>query len=244
VEAVMSLLLDTRLASAATIVAAVDQVQYVESVDLFSEGTSAVAIVSAPNPALLEASRQALLQVTGILSVEQQTVAPSPPQVIGRHANTVNAVAWSPDGRQLVSGDEDGKVRFWDVIRGNELDSRSLSLPQGVSSLAWSPDGTQLAIGSWDGKVRLQQVGGNSAAAELGDNLAIVRYVAWLPDGTQVVSASADHTARVWDVAQPNTVVLELQGHTGEVFSAAWNATGTRIVTAGADGAVRVWQAR
>jgi WD40 repeat protein len=58
-------------------------------------------------------------------------------------------LAYSPDGKKLLSAGNDGVIRFWDPASGKEL--RTLSGHAGfVSTLAFSKDGARLASGSQD----------------------------------------------------------------------------------------------
>jgi WD40 repeat protein len=44
------------------------------------------------------------------------------------HSNHVNSVAYSPDGKHIVSGSEDWTVRIWDAAMGKEVSHRVLIL--------------------------------------------------------------------------------------------------------------------
>jgi WD40 repeat protein len=66
------------------------------------------------------------------------------------HAQAINALAFSADGRFLATGSMDGKVCLWDPWTGNLLarwDARCGS----VSTLAFSPDGQTLVVGGFKG---------------------------------------------------------------------------------------------
>jgi len=65
------------------------------------------------------------------------------------HGAAVHAVAFSPDGRALLSASRDRTVRVWDLATGQE--TRRLTAHRGeVTALAFAPDGRSLATGSAD----------------------------------------------------------------------------------------------
>jgi predicted NACHT family NTPase len=77
--------------------------------------------------------------------------------VFATELTSVYAVAFSPDGKVLDTGEDDGRVRLWNVISGKEL----LTLTGHstlVLSVAWSGDGLTLASGSHDKTVKLWDV--------------------------------------------------------------------------------------
>ena len=59
---------------------------------------------------------------------------------------TVDAVAFSPDGKTLATGGWDDLVRLWDVASGH-LRATLNGPPNWVRCLAFSPDGKFLASG-------------------------------------------------------------------------------------------------
>ena len=63
------------------------------------------------------------------------------------------------------------------------------------------------------------------------------------PDSTRIVTGSGDNTAKVWD-ARTGTALLELKGHTREVWSVSFSPDSTRIVTGSLDRTAKVWNAR
>ena len=58
------------------------------------------------------------------------------------HTQNVRVAVFSPDGRHILSGSQDGTIRLWDVGTGNELRRfPGPNRPGGVQTLAFSPDG-------------------------------------------------------------------------------------------------------
>jgi WD40 repeat protein/serine/threonine protein kinase len=78
-------------------------------------------------------------------------------QAIGpvlKHRNTVLCVAFSPDGKALLTGGLDRTVRHWSAASGDPL-AQPLVHPASVFFLALSPDGRFLVTGQEGGQVRL-----------------------------------------------------------------------------------------
>ena len=66
----------------------------------------------------------------------------------------VKSVAFSPDGKQVVSGSYDKTVRLWDAATGTALQTLE-GHSDYVYSVAFSPDSKQVVSGSYDNTVRL-----------------------------------------------------------------------------------------
>lgn len=70
------------------------------------------------------------------------------------HENRVNSVAFSPDGKTIVSGSTDRTVRLWD-LEGNQIDQPFQGHESSVNSVAFNPDGKTIVSGSGDPTIRL-----------------------------------------------------------------------------------------
>jgi WD40 repeat protein len=71
------------------------------------------------------------------------------------HTSVVSSVAFSPDGRRIVSGSWDFTVRIWDASSGTQIGAPLTGHTNFVSSVAFSPDGRRIVSGNFDKTVWL-----------------------------------------------------------------------------------------
>jgi WD40 repeat protein len=69
------------------------------------------------------------------------------------HSKAALGFAWSPDGKEIVSGSDDGTVQMWDTKTGKRLWNYNTGTY--VFAVAWSPDGKEIASASQDGTVQI-----------------------------------------------------------------------------------------
>src|SRR5262249_55023539 len=155
-----------------------------------------------------------------------------------------SAIAFSPDGKQAVSGHQ-GYLRLWDVDTGREVWRwRENKSRYAILSVAFSPDGKSVLSGDDHGGRRLWSIAGKGAPAApvrpFAGHAGAARGVAFSPDGRRCLTGGADGSVRLWDVAT-GTQTLKLTGHAGEVRGVAFSADGRRAVSAGGDKSVRLW---
>jgi WD40 repeat protein len=156
-----------------------------------------------------------------------------------RHRGPLTAVAWSPDGRTILTASEDGTAQLWDAFTG-EPKGGSLRHRGPVLAAAFSPLGNVVATASRDSTGRLWSA---DTGAPIGPPLRHKKPV-WLalfnPRGDLLLTSGEDRTARLWNVAtgEPFGPVFE---HDGAVETAAFTPDGVRIVTVTDRNELRLW---
>ena len=158
------------------------------------------------------------------------------------HSGSVLAVAFSPDGKTLVSGSRDATIKYWDTATGALL--RTLTDQTGdVYDIAFSPDGEMLASGGKDNGIKLRDAQSGQVIRTLEGHTDIVRSIAFSPDGKTLASSSVDLTVRLWDVAT-GKLLHTLTGHTLRVMSVSFSPDGTTVASASSDKTARLWDAK
>ena len=154
----------------------------------------------------------------------------------------VSAVAFSHDGRRILTGRFDGISVLWNTDTRTEV----MRLPGHVGrirSVAFSMDNKHIITGSEDTTARLWDAGTGQCLRELTGHTGYVETVAVSPDGTRLLTGSDDNTARVWD-AGTGRLVHTIKGHSAPVLSAAFSADGTRILTGSDDKTAKLWDSK
>ncbi|PVH69239.1 hypothetical protein DL98DRAFT_661794 [Cadophora sp. DSE1049] len=144
-------------------------------------------------------------------------------QTLEGHTSVVTSVAFSPDGKQIVSGSDDQTVRRWDAATGQQLLPALEGHTNVVTSVAFSPDGKQIVSGSddqtvrrWDAATGQQLLPALEPALE--GHTGQVTSVAFSPDGQQIPNL---HVSENW-LAEGTTKLLWLPTNYRPTCEATW----------------------
>jgi WD40 repeat protein len=150
----------------------------------------------------------------------------------------VRSVAFSPDGRHLITASEDGAA-LWDVATGAR--HRTLVGHDGsVRSAAISPDGQHIVTASDDATARVWNAASGEVELALRGHDAPVHYATFSPDGQVILTASEDHSVRLWNTSSGDALAV-LAGHDQAVTFADFSPDGRLVVSASQDGTTRLW---
>jgi WD40 repeat protein len=169
-----------------------------------------------------------------------------------RVTTTGNAesLAFSPNGKLLVTAADDGTVRLWSMADPAQPRQLAVAHDSGtyVYTVVFAPNGRMIAAASTDNLTRLWDVADPAHPVPLGKPLtgptSYTIGLAFSPDSRLLAVGSADKTVRLWDVADPAhpaPVGVPLTGPTGYVWAVAFSPDGRTLAAGVTDGTVWLW---
>ncbi len=145
------------------------------------------------------------------------------------HTKGVRAVAFSPDGKAVLTGSSDKTARLWDVATGLPIGEPFIHESL-VIAVAFSPNGKTIVTGERGRAARLWDIASGKPIGLPLQHRNRVIAVAFSPDGKTVVTGSRDRSARLWDAAT-GLPIGEPMVHPTYVTSVAFSPDSKIIVT-------------
>lgn len=171
-----------------------------------------------------------------------------------KHPPWTSALAFSHDGKKLLTSDVRGNVHLWDVDSGEELWTIEAHPKSFETTVAFSADGQWVASGGTDGVVRVWsaqsgheilsfdllptpvQLPGGAFAGPIPGSIGAL---AFSPDGNRLAAGLAQRPfnlrtgkIRVWNL-QTNQPVCAIDESNGELQSLAFTADGKHLISGG-----------
>ena len=155
------------------------------------------------------------------------------------HTSGVTSVAFSPDGRRILTGSVDNTAILWDTETGRQIRAFE-GHTNSVGSVAFSPDGERILTGSGDGTAILWDTETGRKIRTFEGYTGWISSVAFSPDGRRILTGSWDRTAILLDT-ETGRQIWAFEGHTAFVTSVAFSPDGRRILTGSEDRTAILW---
>jgi hypothetical protein len=175
--------------------------------------------------------------------------------ILSGHSAAITGLAFSPDGRWLLSAGQEGSLQVWDTSTG----TRKMILAENMGWLqgaAISPDGRMAAANVWgqpgllylwDWQAALQASGPLNPLQTIEASEIYINAITFSPDSLLLASAGLDGNVKLWDVtsaldpAAGVRLVGLLPDHADSVTSLAFSPDGKWLASGSADASVIVW---
>lgn len=147
-------------------------------------------------------------------------------------------VAWTPDGRRVVSASQSGEFTLWSgtafhfesIIQAHEC---------AVRCVKWSHSGNWMLAGDDSGTIKYWQPNMMNARKKEAHKEPC-RAIDFAPSDLKFVTGSDDTTAKIWDFARCEEE-MTLGGHGWDVKTCAWHPYKAMVATGGKDNLVKLW---
>jgi len=155
------------------------------------------------------------------------------------HSESVEAVAFSPDGKLALSGSWDHTLKLWQVESGREIRTFK-GHSNHVNAVAFSPDGKLALSGSRDETLKLWQVSNGREIRTFKGHSDGISSVAFSPDGKLALSGSWQ-TLKLWQVSTGREI-RTFKGHSSDVHAVAFSPDGKLALSGSHDSTLKLWQ--
>ncbi|KAH7316397.1 quinon protein alcohol dehydrogenase-like superfamily [Rhizoctonia solani] len=154
---------------------------------------------------------------------------------------SINSLALSPDGSQVVIGCSDATLSILSAHNGAFHVGPVQTHARGIGSVAFSPDGGRVVSGS-SGDVQVWNArNGTPIAGPFQGHIGSVNSVSFSPDGTRVISGGRDSGIRIWN-AYDGTPLLHMN-HVDLVRCVVFSPNGALIASSSSDHTIQLWNA-
>ena len=162
-------------------------------------------------------------------------------KALNAHKDKVNSVAFSPDGKLLVSGSEDSTIKIWDVSQWQNIETHepiTVRMSSPVHTVVFHPDGQLLATSGRHAK--LLDITNQAEIATLQhDNW--VWTVAFSSDESYLATDDGvGTTVKVWDIQQKQITTI-LEGHTSDINFVKFSPDDRTLASASWGGEIKLW---
>ncbi|KAH8315233.1 hypothetical protein KR074_006614 [Drosophila pseudoananassae] len=149
-------------------------------------------------------------------------------------------LAWTPEGRRLVTGASSGEFTLWNGLTFNFetiLQAHDIS----VRTMVWSHNDSWMVTGDHGGYVKYWQSNMNNVKMYQAHKEAI-RGISFSPTDSKFVSGSDDGTLRIWDFMRCQEERV-LRGHGADVKCVHWHPQKGMIVSGSKDNQqpIKIW---
>lgn len=152
----------------------------------------------------------------------------------------VIAMAVSPDGRLLVTGDMQSGLRLWGPVSGSPQ-GELIGHRKRIIAIAISPDRNLIASGGHDRLIHFWNTKTGKIVKTIDPDPVWTASLAITPDGKLLASGGANGNLRLWHLPSGEQAAW-LRGHGSHVAAMAISADGTLLASGSYDNTIRLWQ--
>ena len=178
------------------------------------------------------------------LGAQDKTAGPEIVAKLKGHTDAVYAVAYSPDGKFLVTASFDNTLKLWDPFTGKEIKTYggAAGHTKQVIAVGFNQDGSMIASGSTDNSVKVWDVPINAPIRSFKTTDS-VQAVALSLDGLKLAIGGKDGSLKLVTPTEFKELVKFEAGHQGAITALSFSTDGLMLASVGVDRTLRYWDA-
>ena len=151
------------------------------------------------------------------------------------HESGIYDLAVTRDGTKIISSDEDGNIKVWNVESHEIL--REWTHPN-ADIVAISPDDRLIAVAEWEENMAIYTMEGRQKySIEVGSNVC---FMSFSPDGKKL-ACNTSSDIRVYHVDGGTRILGPIEGHENSLNCVLWSRDGSRLFSGSSDRTIRCW---
>jgi len=159
-----------------------------------------------------------------------------------KNSTPIMCLSWTPGGRRLLTGNQEGEFTLWDGITfGFELIMSAHDVS--FRSMAWSNNRNYLLTSDAGGNIKYWSPSIAPVQSIDSHNGQAIHALSFSPSDTKFVSCGDDSKVRVWDWASHSEERV-LEGHGWDVKTTQWHPRSSIIASGSKDNLVKLWDPR
>jgi polyadenylation factor subunit 2 len=152
--------------------------------------------------------------------------------------NNYRCLSWTPGGRRLLTGNQEGEFTLWDGINFS-FELIMSAHDTSFRSMAWSHNQNYLLTSDSGGNIKYWSPSIAPVQSLDSHDGQAIHGLSFSPSDTKFVSCGDDATVRIWDWAG-HREERKLEGHGWDVKTVMWHPRSSVICSGSKDNLVKV----
>jgi WD40 repeat protein len=159
-------------------------------------------------------------------------------KTLNDHNREIYSVAWSPNGKEFVTGSGNGTISIYTSNGSKKELSINGHDTYEVRTVSWSPNGSLIASGSCDNTIKIWDAMTGSNLRKINAHSQCVNSIKWSPNGLQFASGNSNNITSIWNSSTFN-IITNLTGNIEGIWNIDWCPNGSLLATGTEK--IRIW---
>lgn len=146
------------------------------------------------------------------------------------HSRYISCLAFSPDGKQIITGSYDNTLKLWNAKSGKEI--RTFSMHTGfIRSVFFSPDGKRILTASADNKALVYDITTGQQLVEISIDRDRLFKACYSPDGSKILTSDDRSGITVWNAESGEKIADYKKDYGASIYSNWFSRDGNKLIT-------------